>query len=264
MNELLFCPLYSGSSGNAILISYKNTSVIFDAGVSFRKLSYALNVIDFKGRIDALILSHDHSDHTKCCGVYFRKLNVPIFVNYHTWEAIKNQIGEVDENYVNYINKNQSFTIGDIEINPFKIPHDAKDPLGFFVCAGKFKLSIATDLGYTDKSVIENIDHSDILLLESNHDVDMLLSGPYPYHLKQRIRGERGHLSNEQAAEMLLKLNLNRLKRVYLGHLSKENNHPSLALITVKNILQENGVFDSYKFDMQVAKREEPSLCTFI
>lgn len=261
-DEILFCPLYSGSSGNTILISYKETSILIDAGVSFKKVDIALKKIGFNKKIDAILLSHDHSDHTKCCGVYHRKLNIPIYTNFKTWEYIKNFSGKIDQNQVNIIETGSEFSIGSIGIKTFSIPHDAFDPVGFSFFLGDKKVSIATDMGHIHKNVVREIDNSDIILLESNHDVNMLLSGPYPYFLKQRIKGDKGHLSNEQAAQFILDLNLSKVKRIYLGHLSEENNHPSLAMVTVRSILNENGVFDSFNFDMQIADRYEPSLCS--
>ncbi|WAM32043.1 MBL fold metallo-hydrolase [Caldicellulosiruptor naganoensis] len=262
--EIIFCPLYSGSSGNVILISYKDTTILVDAGVSFRKLTCALNKIGFNKKIDAILLSHDHSDHVKCAGVYFRKLNVPIITNYRTWEAIKNSIGKVDERNVHLIETGTSFSIGNIGIDTFSIPHDAKDPMGFCFYVGNKKISISTDLGHVNEKVAQKIDFSDIILLEANHDIEMLLTGPYPYYLKQRIKSDIGHLSNEQAAQMILKLNLERTKRIYLGHLSEENNHPDVALMTVKSILKEKGVFESFDFSLDVAQRYQPSLCSVL
>lgn len=262
--EAIFCPLYSGSSGNTVLLSYKNTTVLIDAGVSFKKVQNALNLIGFNKKIDAIFLSHDHNDHTRCAGVYFRKLNVPLITNYKTWQTIKNSLGEIDESYVKLIETGESFSIGEIGVETFSVPHDASDPMGFCFYIGKKKISISTDMGHVRDDIAKKIDGSEILLLESNHDVEMLLTGPYPYYLKQRIKGDKGHLSNEQAAQVILKLNLEKTKRIYLGHLSKENNHPDLAMLTVKSILDENGVFDVYDIDIQVAQRHEPSLCTVI
>ena len=263
-DEVLFCPLYSGSSGNSILISYKDTTIIIDAGVSFKKLAQALEKIGFNKKIDAILLSHDHSDHVKCAGIYFRKMNVPIITNYRTWEAIKNSLGKVDESYVKLIDTGASFSIGSIGIDTFSIPHDASDPMEFCFYAKDRKISICTDVGHVSDSVASKIDFSDIILLESNHDIEMLLFGPYPYYLKQRIKGDKGHLSNEQAAYMILKLNLNRTKRIYLGHLSEENNHPDVALMTVSSILKQHGVFDSYKIFLDVANRYSPSFCSLL
>jgi len=263
-DKLIFCPLYSGSSGNSILISYKDTTIIVDAGVSFKKLVQALEKIGFNKKIDAILLSHDHSDHVKCAGIYFRKLNVPIITNHKTWESIKRFLGKVDESYVKLIETGTSFSVGSIGIDTFSIPHDASDPMGFCFYVKNKKVSICTDVGHVNDSVATMIDFSDIILLESNHDVEMLMFGPYPYHLKQRIKSDKGHLSNEQAAQMILKLNLERTKRIYLGHLSEENNHPDVALMTVKFILKEKGVFDSFDFGLEVAQRYEPSLCSLL
>ncbi|WPX09408.1 MBL fold metallo-hydrolase [Anaerocellum danielii] len=262
--EIVFCPLYSGSSGNVVLVSYKDTTILVDAGVSFRKLTCALNKVGFNKKIDAILLSHDHSDHVKCAGVYFRKLNVPIITNYKTWEAVKNSLGKIDGRNVHLIETGTSFSIGSIGVDTFSIPHDAKDPMGFCFYLGRKKISISTDLGHVNENVAQKIDFSDIILLEANHDIEMLLTGPYPYYLKQRIKSDTGHLSNEQAAQMILKLNLKRTKRIYLGHLSEENNHPDVALMTVKSILKEKGVFESFDFSLDVAQRYQPSLCSVL
>ncbi len=263
-DEVLFCPLYSGSSGNCILISYKDTSIIVDAGVSFKKIAQALEKIGFNKKIDAILLSHDHSDHVKCAGIYFRKLNVPIITNYKTWESIKRFLGKVDESYVKLIETGTSFSVGSIGIDTFSIPHDASDPMGFCFYVKDKKVSICTDVGHVSDSVARMIDFSDIILLESNHDVEMLMFGPYPYYLKQRIKSDKGHLSNEQAAQMILRLNLARTRRIYLGHLSEENNHPDVALLTVSSILKQHGVFESYNFSLEIANRYSPSLCSLL
>lgn len=263
-DEIIFCPLYSGSSGNCILVSYRDTSVIVDAGVSFKKLVQALTKIGFNKKIDAVLLSHDHHDHVKCAGVYFRKLNVPIITNYKTWESIKNSLGRVDERYVKLISTGTSFSIGSIGIDTFSIPHDASDPMGFCFYAKNKKISICTDVGHVNDSVAKMIDLSDIILLESNHDVEMLMSGPYPYYLKQRIKSDKGHLSNEQAAKMILKLQLNKTNKIYLGHLSEENNHPDVALLTVTSMLKQHGVFESYNLSLEIANRYSPSFCSVL
>jgi len=262
--EVLFCPLYSSSSGNVSLLSYRGITLLIDAGVSCKKLKEALNQIGFSSKIDAILLSHDHSDHTRCAGVFSRQLKVPIITNHKTWKTIEDSMGNIDKGNVTLIETGDSLEIGDIQIETFPIPHDGVDPMGFCFYAGKKKISISTDLGFVSPKVASKINHSDVLLLEANHDVRMLMTGIYPAYLKQRIRGNYGHLSNEQAADMLLSLNLEKTHQIYLGHLSPENNFPDLALKTVKSILKQKGVFDSLNPSLVVAEKDRASFCTVL
>jgi phosphoribosyl 1,2-cyclic phosphodiesterase len=262
--EVTFCPLYSSSSGNVSILSYRNKTILIDAGVSYKKLKEALDAIGFCGTIDAILLSHDHSDHTSAAGIYFRKLKVPIYTNQRTWKAIEYSVGCVDKGMVNIIETGDSIEIGAINIETFHIPHDGVDPMGFCFHAGNKKISISTDLGFVAPHIVKKISHSDVILLESNHDVRMLMNGPYPPSLKQRIISNHGHLSNEQAADMIMKLNLERTQRIYLGHMSAENNKPELAMRTVKYLLKQKGVLDSFNPALIVAEKYRPSFCSIL
>lgn len=237
---LKFCSLYSGSSGNALYVSDGNTAILIDAGVSGKKILAALKTNDIDpGSISAICVTHEHSDHIKGLGILSRGLNIPIYANEKTWTAVKDKIGEVSPENQHIFQSGETFMIRDIGVQSFSTPHDAVDPVGFsFLAQGK-KITVATDIGHVTDALVQQIVGSDFVLLEANHDVEMLRMGNYPWHLKQRILGDQGHLSNESVANLLVRLIERGVSQFALGHLSKENNFPELVFQTVKNILLE-------------------------
>lgn len=238
-----FCSLSSGSSGNSLYISTERTSILIDAGLSGKSIEKLLKEAGASpNSIHAILVTHDHNDHIKGVGVLSRRHNIPIYANTLTWEAMENKIGEISIKNVKEFCTGEAFSIGDLYIKPYSISHDAADPVGFTFSKNRVKVAIANDLGCVTQDVIEEIKDSDFLMLESNHDLEMLKVGRYPWHLKRRIMGDKGHLSNEEAGITLVKLAERKVKRVLLGHLSMENNYPLLALETVKGILTESEV----------------------
>ena len=252
-----FCSLYSGSSGNSLFVQTDNTKILVDAGESAKKIETALNSIDVKiNDIDAVIVTHEHSDHIKGLSTISKKFDIPIYANKETWDAMP-QVAEKTKNQ-NLFNVNKKFEIGDLKIVPFSIPHDAANPCGFNIFYNNQKISIATDIGHIDKKIIKNLEESSFILLESNYDPNILSYSKYPYSLKKRIDGPNGHLSNEAAGKTVSYLLNSGLKNVMLGHLSKENNFPELAYKTVIDELCASN-FDENKIKIAVASRSNPS-----
>lgn len=249
-----FCNLYSGSSGNCSFIETNKTKILVDCGVSYKKIKEGLEAIgqDIHD-IDAILITHEHSDHIKGLGVLTKNIDAPIYAN-------KKTLDEIEKKYFVSVAKpfktNETFEIKDVKIYPFAIPHDAADPVGFTIDYKNTKISLATDIGHVENKLYKNLNESSFVLLESNYEPDMLKSSSYPYSLKHRILGPEGHLSNEDASKVIKSLVNNGLKNIMLGHLSKENNFPELAYQTTINELIESKV-DIDKLQLSVADRDK-------
>ena len=256
---LKFRSLYSGSTGNSLYVESENTKILVDSGVSMKKLTTALTTNDVKLEdIDAIIVTHEHSDHVQSLGMISSKYNIPVFANEKTWDAMPKQRDKISDTNQKFFVSYEKFEIGDLIIDPFSIPHDAADPCGFNIMNNKDKISIATDIGHMTREIVDKLDGSSFVLLESNYDPEILKSGKYPYYLKTRILGPNGHLPNEMAGKTIAYLLKGSLKQVMLGHLSKENNFPELAYQTViEKLIQSN--FDENSIRISVASRIEPS-----
>ena len=256
-----FCSLYSGSSGNSIFIASDNTRVLIDAGLAGKKIDEALKHIgEEASSIDGIFITHEHIDHIKGVGVLSRKYDIPIYANDNTWAVMEKNIGKIKEHNIRIMDRRSSIAIKDLEIRSFNIPHDAIAPVGYTVSSGGKNASVVTDFGVFTEEIRDNIIDSDIILLESNHDVNMLKFGPYPYTLKRRILSEVGHLSNEDCGKALVDLiKYKSNKRIILGHLSGTNNHPELALETVSGVLRENNIILDKDIDLTMANRHSPS-----
>ncbi|SKC88450.1 MBL fold metallo-hydrolase [Maledivibacter halophilus] len=239
-----FCSLASGSSGNCQYVGSRDTKLLIDAGLTGKYITNALKNIDIEAeKIDGLLITHEHSDHIKGVGVLMRKFDIPLYVNEKTWEAMKDKIGSVKGKDIRLFSDCESFAIGDIKVNPYSISHDACNPMGYSFVHNNSKISITTDLGCITDEIINEIKDSDLLVIESNHDVEMVKFGRYPWFLKKRILGDFGHLSNEAAGNIITEVVKNgKVKYALLAHLSKENNFPELAYETVKNIIIENEI----------------------
>jgi len=258
LQMIRFCSLYSGSSGNAIFLSTGKTKILIDAGLSGKKITEALVSIGEKpSELSAILVSHEHSDHIKGAGIISRKYDVPIYANENTWAAMENLIGPVSVKNKMYFNTGREFEIGDVIINPFPIPHDAVEPVGFNFFVENSKITTATDIGHMNRELLEYIEGSDFLLIESNHDIEMLKVGPYPWPLKKRILVDKGHLSNEMAGKVVAHLAERGTRCFMLGHLSKENNFPELAYETVRNILKERNIDIERDIKLSVALRDK-------
>ena len=256
-----FCSLYSGSSGNSIFIASDNTKVLIDAGLTGKKIDDALKHIgEESSSIDGIFITHEHIDHIKGVGVLSRKYDIPIYANDNTWAVMEKNIGRIKEHNIRIMDRRSSITINDLEIRSFNIPHDAIAPVGYTVSYAGKSASVVTDFGVFTEEIRDNIIDSDIILLESNHDVNMLRMGPYPYKLKLRVLGENGHLSNEDCGSAIVSLLKNdKKKQIVLGHLSGTNNHPDLAYQTVVDVLSANGIRPGDDVILQLASRHNPS-----
>ncbi len=238
-----FCSLYSGSSGNCLFVANGSTKILIDAGLSGKKIISALTSIgENPETISAVLVSHEHSDHTRGVGILSRKFDIPIYANANTWSMMELEIGPVNVKNKLFFDTGKEFRLGDICIKPFSIPHDASEPVGFNFFIKDKKITTATDIGHINDELLECFEDSDLILLESNHDVEMLKVGPYPWHLKRRIMGNNGHLSNEVAGEVIAHMAAKGTRKFLLGHLSKENNFPELAYQTVYNALCERKI----------------------
>jgi phosphoribosyl 1,2-cyclic phosphodiesterase len=238
-----FCSLFSGSSGNAIFLGTDKTKILIDAGVSGKRIIEALvSIGENPSELSAVLVSHEHSDHIKGAGIISRRLDIPIYANEGTWKAMEGQIGPVSLKNKRYFNTGIEFEINEICIKPFPMPHDASEPVGFSFFTENKKVTVSTDIGHISEELLDCMEMSDLILLESNHDLEMLRVGRYPWWLKKRIMGENGHLSNEAAGKTVAYLADKGTRRFLLGHLSKENNFPELAYQTVLNALDEKQI----------------------
>lgn len=258
---MIFCSLYSGSSGNCIFASSDNAKVLIDAGLPGKKVDEALKHIGQEANeIDGIFITHEHSDHVKGVGVLSRKYDIPIYASPNTWVAMEKNIGKIKEHNIKVMDRRSTVSINDLDIRSFNIPHDAAGPVGYTINCNSKKISIATDFGIFTEEIRDNIKDSDIILLESNHDINMLKMGPYPYTLKRRVLSEVGHLSNEDCGNAIIDILRSGLgKKIVLGHLSGTNNHPDLAYETVSCILREKGVNIGRDVHLSMASRHEPS-----
>ncbi len=232
--------LASGSKGNAILIRTDQTKLLLDAGLSAKRLFGFIEQLRMTpGNIKGIILSHEHSDHSNGVGVLCRKLKIPLYATRPTFDACSHKVGNIPAG-VHFIEPGSSIWIDDLEVHPFSSSHDAVDSCNFtFTNREGRKLAVVTDAGYPTKLMIEKIKNASSLILESNHDVQMLLDGPYPWQLKQRVRSRQGHLSNEQAVGVLNQVLHAELKNLILAHLSETNNTPEIARKTMEDYLNE-------------------------
>lgn len=255
------CSIASGSSGNCIFVGNMNTNLLVDAGVSAKRIENGLNEIEIlPDTIQGILITHEHSDHIQGLGILARKYHTPIYGTFETLKAIRQikSLGAISEELFHPIRPNEMFQINDIDIEPFSTSHDASNPVCYTMQSEGQKVGVATDLGKYDDYIVSKLDGSEILLIEANHDVNMLMVGKYPYYLKQRILGDRGHLSNETSADLISKLIHPRLQHIFLAHLSKENNYEELAYETVCCELMSRGSsFSAQK--VSVAHREQPS-----
>lgn len=233
--------LFSSSKGNCTLVYSEKTKLLVDVGISAKRLTEALTTNNIvPDEINGILITHEHSDHIKGIKVFCKKYNIPVYASEKTWPTLVSL--EIKDTLKKSFEPYKTFNIGDIEVLPFSIPHDAIDPCGFnLVCENK-KVTVATDIGHITPKLLNFFENSNSILLESNHDIGMLRAGNYPYLLKQRIIGNYGHLSNIASAETIEYLIKKGTKNFVLAHLSEENNLPSLALETVKSRLLMNNI----------------------
>lgn len=259
---LRFTVLASGSTGNATVVCSDEATVLVDAGLSMKKIEVLMKEREVAGdRVDAILVTHEHSDHIKGLGAFARKYRLPVYANEKTWGAMLRTVGELPDEQRKILPTDGVMEIADLRVESYAISHDAAEPVGYCFYADGVKLSLATDLGYVSDKVMSRLHNSDVIVLESNHDIDMLRMGRYPWNIKRRILGDTGHLSNEAAGEALCSLLSGSTRRVYLGHLSQEHNLMDLAKLTVNTILEDNGVFyQKHEFELRDTYHDRPTL----
>lgn len=226
-NAFRICPLASGSKGNSVFVSTPDTALLIDAGLSGKEIQRRLEAVgETPESLSAIIVTHEHSDHVRGAGVLSRRFDIPLYITPRTWAAAQG-LGEIQ--CLSHFECGHPFDINGLHINPFSISHDASDPVGLTLEYESKKIGIATDLGIATNLVRQHLMHCNVLYIESNHDPDLLMNGPYPWHLKQRIKSRTGHLSNPDTRELITDLMHPHLQHVILAHLSEENNRPHKA-----------------------------------
>ncbi|HLY18458.1 MAG TPA: MBL fold metallo-hydrolase [Bryobacteraceae bacterium] len=232
--------LASGSSGNCALLATDRTRILVDAGLSMKALGRRLESIGEQAdALNAILVTHEHSDHISGLARLARKLGIPVYISKLTSPAV--DWGEIRPR-LECFQAGASFVVGDIEVESFGIPHDAIDPVGFCFYAAGIKIAVATDLGYLTESVKFHLRRSNLMLLESNHDIEMLKVGPYPWSVKQRVMSRVGHLSNDMMSDFLLRDFDGSTARLVLGHLSEHNNHPEIVRLVATQALAQRGL----------------------
>ncbi len=257
------CSIASGSSGNCIYVGSDNTHVIIDAGISGKRIEEGLNKLGLStSELDAILITHEHSDHIASIGVLSRRYGIPMYATDGTIKGIMQQkyIGAVDESLFTTIKAADDFCIEDLCIRPIEVSHDANEPVAYRIEHNDSAVGVCTDLGTYSEEIIKGFSGVDALFIEANHDVRMLQVGKYPYPLKQRILSDKGHLSNENCGRLLCKLLHDDMKAVMLAHLSAENNLAELAYEAVRlEIMMDDSKYQPADFDIKVARRSEVS-----
>lgn len=237
-----FSILASGSTGNSIIVETDRTKILIDAGLSGKQIEAQLKEVEVEpSSLDAILVTHEHADHIKGVGVLARRYRLPVYTHEKTWLELDRLVGEIPTEQKFVFGEGEVKSFADLTVESFAISHDAVFPMGFCFHEGYKKLTIATDLGYVSQRIKDTISGSDAYIFESNHDVEMLRMGHYPWNIKRRILSDVGHLSNEDAGAALADILEGKGEKIYLSHLSKDNNMKELARLTVKNILEESG-----------------------
>lgn len=253
---LHFCTLGSGSKGNSYLVKSEKNTLLVDAGLSARATVKHLTELGVSPcTLDGILITHEHSDHIGGVNVLSKNYSVPVYANEKTMTQVLRKCSNIEGKNVRIFNTGEDFFIGEMNICPFKTPHDSIDSCGFSIYCKHNKITVATDLGHMTKTVSEACKGSDLLVLESNHDINMLINGPYSPYLKQRVQGPKGHLSNDGCATTAAFLLDYGLKQLILAHLSEENNTPELAYTTVANALLQKGAEDGKDVNIEVAQQ---------
>ncbi len=260
--NMRFQSFASGSSGNCIYIGSDTTHLLLDVGISRKRTVAALNEIGLGLRdIDGIFLTHEHTDHIGGLPMIAKQSDMPIYATRGTIRAIRSmpKFQDIDPERFIPVKADEKVIVKDLTVNPMTISHDAAEPVGYRVTYGTKKACVCTDLGCYNEYTAECLKDSDVLLLEANHDVNMLQVGPYPYPLKQRILSRLGHLSNRMSGELLCRVLNDHMKGIFLGHLSQENNYPELAFETVRLEIMQQGQYRADELPLGVAARKEAS-----
>jgi phosphoribosyl 1,2-cyclic phosphodiesterase len=254
---LCFTLLGSGSSGNTTLVSDGSTHILVDVGLSGRETAKRLRQCGIEpGEISAIVVSHEHGDHCRGVAPFAKDLNIPVFM---TREVLRCSGINLDPAKHRPISSGEQFEVHGFSFTCFPVPHDSADPLGFIVEKNGIKLGIVLDLGYLSNLVLERLKGCDGIILESNHDVQMLKVGPYPWALKQRVMSRRGHLSNDSVAKYLEHDFDGKASHLVLAHLSKKNNLPELALLSARRALESRSGLLTYHTKLELAKPDQIS-----
>ena len=257
------CSIASGSSGSCIYVGSEATHLLVDVGISGKRVESGLETLGVTGRdIDGILITHEHADHISGLGVLARKYDIPIYATPGTLRELRKTgaLGKLEEALFHEAQPDRKLTIKDLTIAPMRISHDAAEPVAYRVSYGKQRIAVCTDLGVYNDYTVECLKGLDAVLLEANHDVHMLEAGPYPYYLKRRILGDRGHLSNENSGRLLGRILHDKMQTILLGHLSKENNLPELAYEAVRmEITMGDNPYNANDFRLMVARRDEIS-----
>ncbi|NNU83612.1 MBL fold metallo-hydrolase [Geobacillus sp. BMUD] len=246
-----FSVLASGSTGNAFYIETDRQRLLVDAGLSGKQLEELFAEIGrHPGQLDALLVTHEHSDHIKGLGVLARKYRLPVYANEKTWQAMEQAVGDIPAEQKFVFPLGTVRTFGDVDVESFGVSHDAAEPMFYvFHYEGK-KLVLLTDTGYVSERIKKTIENADVFVFESNHDVGMLRMGRYPWSVKRRILSDVGHISNEEAGLALADVIGDRTKQIYLAHLSQDNNMKELARMTVTQVLEQKGLVVGARFHL--------------
>ena len=244
--------LASGSSGNCALLATGRTRILIDAGLSLKALARRLESIGEPADLKAILVTHEHSDHISGLARLAARYRVPVYISRLTAPRM---VWDAEAPPLECFQAGASFTVGDIEVDSFSIPHDAADPVGFCLHAEGIKIAVATDLGYLTESVKFHLRRSQVMLLESNHDLEMLKVGPYPWSVKQRVMSRVGHLSNDMMSDFLLHDFDGAPAKLVLGHLSEHNNHPEIVRLVATQALEKRG----FTTPLEIASQSRPT-----
>lgn len=233
-----FASLGSGSRGNALVFQAGKTTVLLDCGFKLRETTARLARLELQpADLSGIVVTHEHSDHAGGVLALARKHGLPLWMTHGTWQAILQDSGDSGDGVtVELIDGSQAFALGDVDVRPFTVPHDAREPVQYVLSDGRRRLGVLTDAGSVTAHIENALSGCDALVLETNHDRDMLMNGAYPAWLKQRIGGPHGHLANHAAARLLATLDVTRLKHVIAAHLSEQNNTPDLARQSLESV----------------------------
>ncbi len=260
---LRFISFGSGSCGNCYYLYTEDYGLLIDVGVGIRKLKKYFLDYGFKfADVKAILVTHDHADHVKAVGSFSNQIKVPVYATEKVHDGIKRNYyvrKKVETNQIKYITPGETFMLGDMKITPFHVPHDSSDNVGYRICHKNITFCLLTDVGHITDEITHAIASANYLVIEANHDEEMLKSGPYPGHLKARVLGPYGHLSNHNCALTLVNYATSQLKHVWLCHLSQENNHPELARKTVEMELKQAQRFDGTCVQLDVLRRNLPT-----
>lgn len=260
---LRFISIGSGSSGNCYYLQTANDALLIDVGVGIRTLKKHL--YNYNIRLDSvrhILITHDHADHVKSVGVVSSEYNIPVYATREVHDGIGRNYcvpKKIPTDNVRDITKYEQRQLGDFLVTPFSVPHDSADNVGYRIEVDGVIFCLMTDVGHVTEEMKSYIQKANYLVLEANHDEEMLENGPYPAYLKERVKSDYGHLSNKACATALVENATPLLRHVWLCHLSEENNHPELARKTVEMILRSNGIIPGKDFELDVLKRKTPS-----